>query len=127
MENLATNIERLCEKAERFSKTSIELLKLNAVDKTSDVIASLAFLLSLSIIVAIFTFFVNIGIALVLGRYLEDYALGFFIVSGFYLVFAIVLYKFRHPLIKTPIGNLVIKKLLREKAISENETTDTNV
>lgn len=115
MEKLATNIEMLLEKAQDYTKSSIELLKLNAIDKTADITASITFRLVFGLLVAMFSLFVNIGISLYLGKVLGEVYIGFLIVSGFYLVLAIVLYLFRNQLIKTPITNLVIKKLLETK------------
>jgi hypothetical protein len=115
MENIATNLEKLYEKAEKYSKTNLELLKLNAIDKTSDVISSLTAVLAVAFVVAIFTLFFNIGISLLIGRYLDDYALGFFIVSGFYAILSIFLFIFRKTLIEVPIDNIVVGKLLKTK------------
>lgn len=115
MDKLATNIELLFERAQDYTKSSIELLKLNAIDKTADITASLAFRLAFGLIVAMFSLFVNISISLYIGKLIGEYYLGFLIVSGFYLVLAILLFIFRNQLIKTPITNLVIKKLLETK------------
>ncbi len=115
MENIAKNIGTLYNKAEQYSKTSLELIKLNVIDKSSDVISSLAVIVSLSLILAVFSLFFNIGIALLLGKAFESYAIGFFIVSGFYLVVAIVVYIFRKSLIKIPIDTIVVAKLMKEK------------
>ncbi|HBI01334.1 MAG TPA: hypothetical protein PLL09_04025 [Flavobacterium sp.] len=115
MENIATNLGKLYDKAEQYSKTSLELIKLNAIDKSSDVISSLAVVLSLTLVVAIFTLFINIGLALLIGKLLADYAMGFFIVSGFYVFVGILIYIFRKPLIKIPIDNIVVGKLMKEK------------
>lgn len=115
MENIAKNIGRLYNTAEQYSKTSLELIKLNVIDKSSDVISSLAVIVSLSLILAVFSLFFNIGIALLLGKAFESYAMGFFIVSGFYLLIAIVVYIFRKSLIKIPIDTIVVKKLMKEK------------
>lgn len=41
MENNATTIEILFEKAEGYTRTTVELTKLHAVDKTADVMSSL--------------------------------------------------------------------------------------
>ena len=60
MENIATDIELLYNKAEKYTKTSFELLQLNTIDKTSDVISSLAVITSMVIIVAMFILFINI-------------------------------------------------------------------
>ncbi|WP_291119932.1 hypothetical protein [Flavobacterium sp. UBA6135] len=126
MENIATNIEKLYDKAEQYSRTSVELIKLNAIDKSSDVISSLAVIASLAFIVAIFTLFVNIGIALLIGNMLEDIALGFFIISGFYVVLGIVVFIFRKSLIKIPIDNLVVGKLMKKRYQKNLETQINN-
>ncbi|WP_395655359.1 hypothetical protein [Flavobacterium sp.] len=127
MENIATNIELLYKKAEQYSKTSFELLQLNTIDKISDVISSLSVVISISIIVAMFTLFINIGISLYIGKLLNDYAMGFFLVSGFYFIVAIVVYLFRKSLIKIPIDNLIVSKLLKDKIIAENESNTNNI
>ncbi|WP_322549630.1 hypothetical protein [Flavobacterium psychraquaticum] len=120
MENIATNIERLYLKAESYTKTSFELVKLRAIDKTSQIISSLAVVISVALIIAMFSLFLNIGIALYIGNQINDMAAGFLIVSGFYLIASIVVYIFRNNWIKKPIDDLIVGKLLEERA--ENET-----
>lgn len=115
MEKIATNIEMLFEKAQDYTKSSIELLKLNAIDKTADITASLIFRLAFGLIVAMLLLFINIGISLYIGKLMGENYLGFLIVSVFYLILAIILFIFRNQLIKVPITNLVIKKLLETK------------
>ena len=122
MENIATNIDKLYQKAEQYSKTTFEVVKLKTVDKTSDIISSLAVSLIMILIVAIFTLFINVGIALWIGEIIENYALGFFIVSVFYLLLGIIVYFNRKNLIKTPVENLIIKKLLK----SDSKKSDSN-
>ena len=97
MENIASNVELLYKKAEQYSKTSLELLKLHTIEKTSDVISSLTVVISISIsiIVGMFTLFVNIGISFFIGNLLGNNALGFFIVSGFYFILGIIVFIFR--------------------------------
>ena len=124
MENIATNIERLYEKAENYTKTSIELVKLLAIDKTSEIISSLAVVISIAFIIAMFSLFLNIGIAIWIGNNLNDMSAGFLIVSGFYLIAGIVVYIFRRNWIKGPIDNLIVGKLLETK---ERDETLTNL
>ena len=127
MENIATDIELLYKKAEQYSKTSFELLQLNTIDKTSDVISSLSVVISISIIVAMFTLFINIGISLFIVKLLNDYAMGFLLVSGFYFIVAIIVFIFRKTLIKIPIDNLIVSKLLKDKIISEDESNPNHL
>jgi len=113
MENIAENIELLYQKVEKYSKTSFELLQLSAIDKTSDILSSLAIVIVLSFISAMFTLFLNIGISLYLGDLLQNYVLGFIIVAVCYLLIGIIIYVFRISLIKTPIDNLIVSKFLK--------------
>ena len=128
MNNIATEIELLYKKVEQYSKTSFELLQLNTIDKISDIISSLSVVISISVIVAMFTLFLNIGISLYIGRLLNDYALGFFIISGFYFIVAIIVFIFRKTLIKIPIDNLIVSKLLKDEIKSDSiESNSTNL
>lgn len=115
MESTASHIEALYKKAKTYTETSIELYKLNAIDKTADVVSSIVYWLALGSIVVVFLLFINIGISLYIGKLLEATYLGFLIVSSFYLVLGILLYIFNDKLIDRPITNLVISKLMRAK------------
>ncbi|WP_426063115.1 hypothetical protein [Flavobacterium sp. DSP2-3-1] len=114
MENNATTIEMLFERAEDYTKTTVELAKLYAVDKTADFISSLISQLAISIVFAMFAFLVNIGLSLWIGELVGKVYYGFFIVSSFYLLVAIILYIFKDQWIKTPISNFMIVKMLKK-------------
>jgi hypothetical protein len=115
VENTATSVEMLYEKAKKYTETSFDLLALNTVDKTADVLSSLTSRVFIAMAVAMFTLFINIGISLFIGKLLSEYYLGFFIVSAFYFIIAVVLYLFKDKLIETPIANMIIAKLLKSK------------
>ena len=115
METTATHIESIYNKAKAYTQTSIELYKLNAIDKTADVVSSIVSRLALGSIIAVFLLFINIGISLYIGHLLQANYLGFLIVSSFYLLLGVSLYKFNDLLIIKPITNLVIAKLTRKK------------
>lgn len=128
MENIAENVELLYEKAEQYSKTSFKLLQLTTIEKTSDVISSLSVIIVISILFAMFTLFINIGISLYIGALLKNTALGFFIVSGFYFILVIAVFIFRKSLIKIPIDNLIVFKLLKEeKDLNSDKKTPYNL
>ena len=122
MNDNATPIEMLFEKAEDYSKTTIELLKLKAVDKSADVVSSLAAQLAIFIVAALFTLIINIGIALWIGELLGKSYFGFFIVAGFYALVAIMLYTFRNQWIKSPLMNSIIIQLLKQKEKLKRES-----
>ena len=110
MENNTSTIETLFEKAEDYTRTTAELMKLKAVDKTADVASSMLSRGAVSIVFVMFAFLVNIGLSLWVGELLGKDYYGFFIVSGIYLNISILLYIFRDPLIKLPVSNFIIEK-----------------
>jgi len=115
MNNIATPIETLFEKAEDYSKTSLELLKLTAIDKSADVFSSLAVQFSIFMVAALFTLVVNIGVAMWLGELLGKPYYGFFVVAIFYAVVMTFLYVFRNDWIKTPVSNSIITQMIKKR------------
>jgi hypothetical protein len=111
----ATPIETLLERAENYAKTSVELIKLSTIDKTSDVVSSLMSRLAVFMIVALFAFVINIGLSLWIGDMLGKNYYGFFAVAGFYLLLVGVFYTYRTRMIKHPIQNSIIAEMLKEK------------
>jgi len=117
MEEKATLIESFVEGAEEYTKSSIDLLKLKAIDKSSDIISSVLTTLLISIAILCIPVMVNIGAALWIGKLFDNTFYGFFIVAAFYTVVAIFLFIFRKQLLKTPLRNIIIKFIRKEKKI----------
>ncbi len=106
-------MKALFEKAEQYIRTSIELLKLKAIDKAADMISSIVSGLALVIFLFFFVFIVSIGLALYFGDMLGRTYLGFFIVAGFYLLLGILIKVFGHTWLKIPVFNAIVKKTLK--------------
>ncbi|MGE0638592.1 MAG: hypothetical protein AB7G44_06215 [Bacteroidia bacterium] len=113
METTASIVESLYERVETYSKTTIELSKLKALNTTTHVVTTLISRLSVIIMLALFALVMNIGIALWLGELLGKNYYGFFIVAAFYLIAGIVLHFFLHNWIKKPVSDLIITQALR--------------
>jgi hypothetical protein len=102
----------LFDKLKDYVDTRLNLLKLKAIDKSSGFLSSL-----LTIIIVILVGFVcfimlNIGLALLIGKWLGEYYLGFLIVAALYIIIGFVIYKFRNKWLKGPIASMMIKSLL---------------
>ena len=113
MENTASAIEMLFERAEKYTKTSIELAKLTAIDKTADVVSSLSTKMAIAAVFGMFILLSNIGLSLWIGELVGKIYLGFFIVAAFYFLVTIILYIFKDEWIKGPVHNYIIVKLLK--------------
>lgn len=105
--------ESLLESASEYGKTSYELVKLKALDKTSDTVSSLIPHSVVIILIASFILFLNLGIALWLGEVLNKTFYGFFVVAAFYFFAGIVIHFFMHKWFKRIIGNYFIKHVLK--------------
>jgi hypothetical protein len=81
----------LLERAEQYSKTSIELIKLKALDKTADVASALYSRLMVGLVMGVSVFILNIAIALWLGEIFGKIYYGFLLVASFYALLGFVL------------------------------------
>jgi hypothetical protein len=117
MENSTTTIEKLIEKAEIYSKTTLELCKYEAVYKSADIFSCLAVKLAITFVVVVFLLLVNIGLSLCVGQYLGEIYLGFFVIAFGYLCLAVLLYVFREEWVKSPVSNFIINKMKNENLL----------
>jgi hypothetical protein len=108
---MTTTIEKLIEKVELYSKTSIELFKYNAIFKSADLFSNLAVKLAIIVVVIMFSLLLNIGLALWIGKLLGESYYGFFVIASFYFIIGILIYTFRNNWIKKPVSNFIISKL----------------
>jgi hypothetical protein len=108
-----SNIDSLISKAGDFVETKTTLWKLKAVDKTSDVVSDAASSIMITLFIGFFIITLSIGIALYIGEQMGKNYYGFFIVAGFYGITGLLIYLFRKNLIKMPVSNFIIHKILK--------------
>ena len=113
MEDNAKLIESLLEKVTDYGKTTFELVKLKALDKTSDVVSSLLPHGVVIILTVIFLIFLNFGIAVWLGEILGKIYFGFFVVAAFYGLIGFILHFFMRKRIKKIVHDNFIKQILK--------------
>ncbi len=112
MEEKINYIEPLIERAEEYGRTSIELIKLKALDKTAAVASTAVSRGAAILFLSMFTVIVNIGIALWLGDVLGKSYYGFFCVAAFYGILGSILYFFMHNWIKKQVSDSIISQML---------------
>ena len=109
-----SSIDALIEKGEQYGKTTLELLKLKTLDKSSDVASNLVSWLIVFVFAVLFFLIMNIGVALWLGGLMGKSYYGFFAVSGFYALLALIFGIFRKQLVKDPLNNSIIEQVLEK-------------
>lgn len=108
MEEKNTQVELLVEKTERFTKTSLELFRLKAIDKSTDVISLATAIILATCFFLLFFPFASIGLALWVGDLLGKNSYGFFAVALFYGLIGLILFLFRKKIIVSPLKNILI-------------------
>ena len=83
MEEIIRQIEALFEKTVDYGRTTIELAKLRATDRISDVAASIIAKMVAGVVLFMFILFGSIGAALWLGDVMGRAYLGFLAVAAF--------------------------------------------
>lgn len=115
METKAGLFEPLLERAEHYSKTTLELVKLKALDKTADVLSAIASRILGGVVLAGFVVILSIAAALWLGEVTGKNYFGFLIVAAFYGLVGITLLASRSA-IKARIYNSIIARNLTDGA-----------
>ena len=114
MEEKATIIESLIEKSEAYAKTSLDLFKLKAIDTTADVVSTIVSKVAVIIGVLLIILLLSIGLSIWLGELIGTLYHGFFIVAAFYVFVTLILH-YRPGLIKFPINDFIILKMLNKE------------
>jgi len=112
MENKPTSLEELFEKLKEYADTRIDLFKLKSINKVSGFMSSVIASVVLVVILCSVLLCITIGAALLIGVWIGETYLGFFIVGVIYLITGLVLYSMRGKLIKAPISNKLVKELM---------------
>ena len=112
MENQSTPVESLIDRVKSYVETRIDLLRLKAIDKSSSFLSLLISMIVVILVSFISVMMISVGLALLLGDWLGKSYYGFFIVGAIYLITGLVLYSMRDKLLKSPIANSMIKKLM---------------
>jgi hypothetical protein len=113
MDENANLLELLVERATDYGKTSVELVKLKALDKTADLVSAIIPLSVFILLISTFLLFLNLGIAFWLGEILGKVFYGFFIVAAFYILTGLIIRVFLNKWIKRLVGDYFIKRILK--------------
>lgn len=117
MNSPETSIRMLFEKAEDCATTTLELMKLKAIDKSADAVSSFTMQLMFFMVVVMFIILINIGLALWIGELLGKLYYGFFVMGAFYALLTILLRSYLHQWLKVLISNFVITQILKQKTV----------
>jgi hypothetical protein len=110
MESNTNFIEPLIQKIEEFGKTSLDLIQLKSLNKSSEIISDLTFKVVLFTSFSSFFVFFCFAVSIYIGKMMGEIYCGFFIVSLFFglVYFIIMLLKRR---IKRKVKQAIISQI----------------
>jgi hypothetical protein len=112
-------IEELIANLKSYTNTTIELLKLETVQRTSSIFSNLVSRLIIGIVIILFAFFSSLGLSFYLSDLLGNSYWGFGIIAGFYLLLVLILIIGRKTLLIKPLDNIIIQGLLKKQENQE--------
>jgi hypothetical protein len=112
MENDPTAVEELFYKLKDYGETTVDLLKLKAINKVSGFTSTLIVSVILIVLLFLILICISAGFALLIGVWLGSAYWGFFIMGILYIIIGLVLYASRKKILKEPIANKLIKELI---------------
>lgn len=104
-------IEKFLTNVKEYAEVRFELVSLNIQDKLSIIVSSLVSIVVLSVFALLILLFAGIGGAIWLGEYFNNTYVGFFCITGFYILIALIVLINREKWIKFPVMNSLIKKI----------------
>jgi len=113
-----TTTNELYQKAENYAKSSLKLVCLQTVKKSSELFAALGFGFIMVVVVCFFFFLINFGVSLWVGQKLNDLALGFCLVASFYFVLAILLLVFKKTIMNKYFKNWIINQFVSHSELN---------
>ncbi|HEY0678490.1 MAG TPA: phage holin family protein [Chitinophagaceae bacterium] len=118
---IGSTLNDLRNSAMEFIETQIALAKVQAAEKVSTLVSTIAAFLILSVFLLFFLLFGSIAAAYWMASITGSNALGFLIVGGFYLLVGVIIFLGRERLLRRPMLNAIIRQLFKERTAEGKE------
>ncbi len=113
---LNEKLEALTDSLKEYVDTNYELIKLEVIDHSSDLISGIISALLVGLMLVLFLLFGSFYAAYYLSDLLQIDYIGFAIVGGFYLLVALIFHFNKKNLIESPVCNSFIKRKMAKKS-----------
>ncbi|WP_292011156.1 phage holin family protein [Chryseobacterium sp.] len=97
----------MIETIKEYASKRIDLLKIEATEKSSLSAGIITYLVVLLVAFAFFIILFNFGIAFLIGNALNNTSYGFLIVAAFYFVVMIIIIIFKNKLVNAVADNVI--------------------
>lgn len=112
-------IEELIVSLKSYATTTIDIIKLEAAQHTSNLLANLISRLIIMLVIILFAFFFSLGISVYLSEFFDNNYIGLGIVAGLYLLLGIILIAGRKQFLIKPISDRIIHEIFKNQGNKE--------
>ena len=113
-EDLADNIKKLI-------NLKLDSVKLAVAEKSSKLVSNLIAVIIAGLAVTFFIVFFSVALAYLLGELLNNTWAGFLIISGIYLIVALIIRLIKERTIRIPIMNSILSQLFKKDDDDEED------
>lgn len=108
-------IEELTENIKGYVNTNFELIKYQAVERATVIMADTVTYVLVGLFFLLFLFFISLWACFYLSSLFNDNYTGIAIVAGFYLILGLVLFLVRKNLVIKPLRNKIVNKIFQKE------------
>jgi len=107
-------LEELTENLKSYINTNLELIKYQAIERSTVIIADMLSTLLVGLFLLFFLFFISLWACFYVSAYMGDHYSGIAVVAGFYLLIGLILYMVRKKLLIKPFRNKIVSNIFQK-------------
>ncbi|GET33902.1 hypothetical protein PbJCM13498_27650 [Prolixibacter bellariivorans] len=120
-DNLTEDAEKLSQNLKEYVSARIELQKLTFVEESTRVFSRFFSTTIIWLLAILVLFFASIGLAILIGQWLENPALGFFILAAGLVVFGLIFYLLSRKWIEQSVLSNIYNMVFSQKKMQEDD------
>lgn len=112
MENSSgISLNKLTDNIREYIETRIDIIKLETAESGASAVSSMMSWLIILLVGFLVVLMLTVGMAIGIGYITDNFAVGFFIVTAFYIVVGLLMYNFREKWLRKPFTNVIVKNI----------------
>lgn len=108
-------IEELTDNIKSYVNTNFELIKYQAVERATVMMADTVTYVVIGLFMILFLFFISLWACFYLSSLFDNNHTGIAIVAGFYLLLGLILFMIRKKMIIKPLRNKIVHKIFQKE------------
>lgn len=120
-DNLTHDAEKLSQNIKEYVSAQVKLQKLTFVEETTRIVSRFLSTSVLLLFIVLVLFFASVGLAVVIGEWLNNPALGFFVLALFLLVFGFLFYLLSRKWIEQSVLSNIYDMVFSVKKMQKDE------